>query len=174
MLFKWFGRGRQRPGYISLCLQRWQSAEVAHYQMDGQLRSPTTKWILPSSRYEIDSAKLYTNGTDAWSKFIQTVEDFDQTGLQYFRRVSGRPVWAIGPTASSLANKTYYVLYICFGSQNTISTSQMTELAIALEASGRNFISGFEEQIKAQNRGLLVRKWAPRWIFHLTCLPLPF
>nr|DAD23489.1 TPA_asm: hypothetical protein HUJ06_024952 [Nelumbo nucifera] len=37
---------------------------------------------------------------------LNTMEDFDQTGLQYFRRVSGRPVWAIGPSASSLANKT--------------------------------------------------------------------
>ena len=75
------------------------------------------------------------------------------------------------------------VLYISFGSQNTIGLSQMMELAIGLEDSGVSFIwvirppigfdmksefrdewlpEGFEERMKQSKRGLLVRNWAPQ------------
>lgn len=67
---------------------------------------------------------------------------------------------------------------------NTISPSQMMELAKALESSGKNFIwvvrppigfdinsgfkadewlpKGFEERITESKKGLLVHKWAPQ------------
>ncbi|XP_043691860.1 UDP-glycosyltransferase 92A1 [Telopea speciosissima] len=132
---------------------------------------------------------------------FNTVGGIDQTGLSYFRRKkTGIPVWAIGPTSSPLTKKAGNdrnrcidwldtcpqdsVLYVSFGSQNTISATQMMELAKALELSGKNFIwvvrppiefdinleftaekwlpEGFEDRIKEQNRGLLVRKWAPQ------------
>ncbi|XP_026410620.1 UDP-glycosyltransferase 92A1-like, partial [Papaver somniferum] len=76
------------------------------------------------------------------------------------------------------------VLYISFGSQDTISKSQIMELAtIGLEKSDKNFIwvirpplgfdinvefrsewlpGGFEERMKEKNKGLLVRKCAPQ------------
>ncbi|KAF5186878.1 Udp-glycosyltransferase 92a1 [Thalictrum thalictroides] len=75
------------------------------------------------------------------------------------------------------------VLFVSFGSQNTISSSQMMELAIGLETSGKNFIwvvrppvefniseefrsewlpTGYEDRIKKQNIGLIVHKWAPQ------------
>ncbi|KAF4372014.1 hypothetical protein G4B88_001514 [Cannabis sativa] len=75
------------------------------------------------------------------------------------------------------------VLYIAFGSQNTIGATQMMELAIGLEKSEKPFVwvirppegfdlkgefnpewlpEGFEERAKEKNRGLLVRKWAPQ------------
>ncbi|KAJ0093530.1 hypothetical protein Patl1_26219 [Pistacia atlantica] len=75
------------------------------------------------------------------------------------------------------------VLYISFGSQNTISPSQMMELAIGLEESEIRFIwvirpptgfdfrveftaewlpEGFEERVKKSKQGLLVRNWAPQ------------
>jgi hypothetical protein len=75
------------------------------------------------------------------------------------------------------------VLYISFGSQNTISPIQMMELAKGLELSKKEFIwairppigfdpksefksewlpEGFEEGIRANNRGLLIHKWAPQ------------
>ncbi|KAJ4972180.1 hypothetical protein NE237_005279 [Protea cynaroides] len=134
---------------------------------------------------------------------FNTVEGLDQTGLSYFRRKkTGIPVWAIGPTRSKLTERAgagddrnmcihwldtcsqNSVLYVSFGSQNTLSASQMMELAKALEASGKNFIwvvrpplefdinsefraekwlpEGFEDRIRKENRGLLVRKWAPQ------------
>ncbi|KAJ0084797.1 hypothetical protein Patl1_29796 [Pistacia atlantica] len=70
------------------------------------------------------------------------------------------------------------VLYVPFGSQNTISASQMMQLAMALEGCGKNFIwvvmsplgfdinsefkanewlpEGFEERIEESGRGLSV------------------
>lgn len=145
-----------------------------------------------------------------WSKadaiLFNTVEGLDRTGLTYFRRKLGGPVWAVGPLNLSIDNRAHAgkgagntsdlctqwldtkpaksVLYVSFGSQNTLSTSQMTELALALEASCKNFIwvvrppvefdtnsefrakewlpHGFEERVKESNRGLLMHKWAPQ------------
>ncbi|XVF37742.1 hypothetical protein REPUB_Repub20aG0036000 [Reevesia pubescens] len=75
------------------------------------------------------------------------------------------------------------VLYISFGSQNTISPSQMMELAIGLEESGNPFIwvirpplgfdlkaefrsewlpEGFEDRMAKSIQGLLVKNWAPQ------------
>lgn len=75
------------------------------------------------------------------------------------------------------------VLYICFGSQNTIGASQMMELAIGLERSEKPFVwvirppvgfdlrgeflpewlpEKFEERMREKNKGLLVRNWAPQ------------
>ncbi|KAF3434081.1 hypothetical protein FNV43_RR25184 [Rhamnella rubrinervis] len=158
-----------------------------------------------------DSAsKFYLEVLPEWSKadgiLFNTVEDLDKTGLTYFRRKTGRSVWAVGPVSLSNDNPpharkgagitsdmcikwlnskpTKSVLYVSFGSQNTISTSQMRELALALETSCKNFIwvvrpplgfdinsefkanewlpDGFEERIKESMRGLVVRKWAPQ------------
>ncbi|KAM4097031.1 hypothetical protein ACJW30_08G150400 [Castanea mollissima] len=137
---------------------------------------------------------------------FNTVEEFDHIGLLYFRRKLGRPIWPIGPVLLSTKRQARAgkeggisselclewlntkplnsVLYVSFGSMNTISASQMMQLAIGLEASGKNFIwvvrppigfdlnsefkanewlpEGFEERIKGSKRGLLVHNWAPQ------------
>ncbi|XP_068666126.1 UDP-glycosyltransferase 92A1-like [Aristolochia californica] len=75
------------------------------------------------------------------------------------------------------------ILYISFGSQNTISVSQIMNLARGLEAAGHPFIwvirppvghdvnadfrgewlpAGFEERMKEKKQGIVVRKWAPQ------------
>ncbi|KAK1392433.1 scopoletin glucosyltransferase-like [Heracleum sosnowskyi] len=69
------------------------------------------------------------------------------------------------------------VLYICFGSIVRFSDAQLTEIALALEASNIQFIwvvrkgvelqetwlpSGFEERMVKKNKGLLVREWVPQ------------
>ncbi|MCL7039697.1 hypothetical protein MKW94_023820 [Papaver nudicaule] len=75
------------------------------------------------------------------------------------------------------------VVYISFGSQNTIRASNMMELALGLEKSGKCFIwvlrppseydlksefksewlpEGFVERMKESQKGLLVKKWAPQ------------
>ncbi|KAI3449919.1 hypothetical protein Pfo_006584 [Paulownia fortunei] len=141
----------------------------------------------------------------AWSNadalLFNTVEDLDKTGLMYFRRKLGIPVWGIGPLllpehgreAMISAERCIEwldrkeansVIYISFGSQNTISASQMMNLAKALDASGRSFIwivrpplgfdinaefvaeqwlpEGLLQRIHDQDRGLIVSKWAPQ------------
>ncbi|KAJ4715424.1 Glycosyltransferase [Melia azedarach] len=75
------------------------------------------------------------------------------------------------------------VLYVSFGSQNTISSTQMMALAIGIEESKKPFIwvirppigfdqkgefrsewlpEGFEERMKESKQGLLVKNWAPQ------------
>lgn len=90
---------------------------------------------------------------------LNTVEELEaETGLLYFRRKLGRPVWPIGPVVLPVvvmkegrntremctiwldSKPARSVLYMSFGSQNTISASQMMDLAMALESSGKNFI----------------------------------
>ncbi|KAL0371154.1 UNVERIFIED_CONTAM: UDP-glycosyltransferase 92A1 [Sesamum angustifolium] len=139
--------------------------------------------------------------SDSDALLFNTVEELDKTGLMYFRRKLGVPVWGIGPLLLPVDNgramlspeqciewldkkEPKSVIYICFGSQNTISASQMMNLAKALDASGRSFIwvvrpplgfdinaefvaeqwlpEGFLQRIQDEERGLIVCKWAPQ------------
>ncbi|XP_076942409.1 UDP-glycosyltransferase 92A1-like [Bidens hawaiensis] len=146
----------------------------------------------------------------AWAEadgfLFNTVEKLDRVGLSYFRRKFRRPVWSIGPINLSLpgsppVNKNgglgtekwlhflnskpaASVLYISFGSQNTITASQMMQLAKALDKSNISFIwvvrpplgfdinaefkaeewlpENFIEQMERENKGVIVEKWAPQ------------
>ncbi|WMV55514.1 hypothetical protein MTR67_048899 [Solanum verrucosum] len=122
---------------------------------------------LNPSLLEADSNDPYTNfnwkNLPNWINsdgiLFNTVEGIDKLGLTYFRRKLGIPAWAIGPIPWPVSNKQRVgnetgeetekfikfldekeeesVLYISFGSQNRISTSQMLELAKALDNASR-------------------------------------
>ncbi|VVB14294.1 unnamed protein product [Arabis nemorensis] len=167
---------------------------------------------------QLNSFMLEADGSDDWSVFMKknmsgwadfdgflfnTVAEIDQVGLSYFRRITGVPVWPVGPVLFSPDRKSagsrsteeavrawldskpdHSVLYVCFGSMNSISQTHMLELAMALESSEKNFIwvvrppigaeanrefemkeylpEGFEERIKMSERGFIVKKWAPQ------------
>ncbi|RDX83435.1 UDP-glycosyltransferase 92A1, partial [Mucuna pruriens] len=144
--------------------------------------------------------------SDGW--ICNTVEEIEPLGLQLLRDYLHLPVWTVGPLLPPVALKGSKhragkepgialeacmewldlkdedsVLYISFGSQNTISASQMMALAEGLEESGRSFIwvirppygfdinadfreewlpKGFEERMRDTKRGLLVHKWGPQ------------
>ncbi|KMT20119.1 hypothetical protein BVRB_1g001360 [Beta vulgaris subsp. vulgaris] len=152
------------------------------------------------------------DGSDDWCRFIQlqlrlsmkcsgwlsnTVEEIEPLGFEILRNVIKIPVWGIGPTimtSSSNDNdeaclewlnqcKKESVLYICFGSQNTVTPAQIMELAKGLEESIVSFLwvirpplgfdfngefkpewlpEGFEERMREKKQGKLVRKWAPQ------------
>ncbi|KAM7523374.1 LOW QUALITY PROTEIN: hypothetical protein LguiA_013276 [Lonicera macranthoides] len=137
---------------------------------------------------------------------FNTVEELEHIGLEYFQRQFQCPVWPVGPILSSLGSKARAgkesptilnlcmkwldtkpvksVLYVAFGSQYAPSISQTKQLAMALEASGKNFIwvvrppsslvadsnckekerlpKGFEDRIRDNNKGLVVQQWAPQ------------
>ncbi|KAL6641147.1 hypothetical protein ACP70R_019328 [Stipagrostis hirtigluma subsp. patula] len=140
-----------------------------------------------------------THGYTTDAVIINTVEELEPTGLAMLRRALKVPVWPVGPlvrratTPLSPADHAILsfldshppssVLYISFGSQNSIRAEHMVELAVALESTGRPFVwavrpldghdikgeflaewlpEGFEERARAGNRGLLVRGWAPQ------------
>lgn len=74
------------------------------------------------------------------------------------------------------------VILICFGSMVRFTAAQLKQIALALEAANQPFIwvvrntekgeeqgegerwlpDGFEERVKKENRGLIIRSWAPQ------------
>ncbi|KAL6847968.1 hypothetical protein ACP4OV_022096 [Aristida adscensionis] len=153
--------------------------------------------------------RLLPHGHGTGAVLINTVEELEPRGLAMLRRALAKvPVWPIGPVAGgagavgSVTTSTATnaaaddsvvrwldsqppssVLYISFGSQNTIRPGQMMELAAALELTGRPFVwavrppvgfdiagafrdewlpEGFEARARAGRRGVLVRGWAPQ------------
>ncbi|MED6168333.1 hypothetical protein PIB30_010663 [Stylosanthes scabra] len=140
-----------------------------------------------------------SDGNDSWSRFFvpqlqlslksdgwigNTVEEVEPLGLDLLRKYIQIPVWCVGPLLQPLAHKGSKFFYISFGSQNTISASQMMALAEGLEQCGRSFIwvlrpalgsdingefnadkwlpKGFEERMKITQKGLLVHQWGPQ------------
>ncbi|KAI3867161.1 hypothetical protein MKX03_021019 [Papaver bracteatum] len=195
----------------------WLNQPQLQNKYEEEFLVPDFPQDLRIHRSQLSNSALQATGDDSWSLFfkrtlsptlssdgflINTVEEFDQVGLTYFRsKLSRDSVWAVGPVGDySLSLKSgassadlsiqwldnreeNSVLYISFGSQCTISSSEMMELATGLEMSGKNFIwvirppleydineafrsewlpDGFEERMKVNNNGLLVKKWAPQ------------
>ncbi|CAA0808840.1 UDP-glycosyltransferase 92A1 [Striga hermonthica] len=144
---------------------------------------------------------------DSFGWLCNTAEEMEPLGLDILRRYTNRPVWGIGPliprgmTSSGVigqhtgrepgvptetclrwldSHQPRSVLYVSFGSQNSIGQQQMMALAEGLEDSGRPFVwvvrppvefdvrgefradqwlpRGFEER----GQGLVVRGWAPQ------------
>ncbi|KAJ8431464.1 hypothetical protein Cgig2_014957 [Carnegiea gigantea] len=141
----------------------------------------------------------FSMGSSGW--LCNSVEEIEPLGFEILRNYLKSPVWAVGPlipdpppvdkSSSSCekciqwlnSQKPDSVLYISFGSQNTISPTQMMELAMGLELSGKPFLwvirppfgfdingefrpewlpDGFQERVKNNNQGMLVHKWGPQ------------
>lgn len=123
------------------------------------------------------------------------MEELEGKALQQIRKNVQSKVWAIGPLAllspppvsSSMStcvqwlnqHPSNYVVYISFGSENSINPSPMMEFAKGLEACGIWVIrppngfdvndefrtewlpERFEDRITERKQGISVKKWAP-------------
>lgn len=140
-------------------------------------------------------------GSSGW--LCNSVDEIEPLGFEILRNYVKLPIWGIGPLIASPVEKTTSsgddndniciqwlstqkpdsVLYISFGSQNTISPTQMMELASGLELSGKPFLwvirppfgfdineefrpewlpDKFEDRIREKKQGILVHKWGPQ------------
>ncbi|CAM8961705.1 unnamed protein product [Rhodiola kirilowii] len=187
------------------------------------INSESTEFVLPDfpeagkfNTSQLPANQLQADGTDPWSTFqaanlpkwiesdsimFNTVEELDSTGLAYFRRLTKKKIYAIGPVLLPAEHRRRFgkeagsckkwldskpdnsVMYISFGSNNTISAPHIMQLAIALETSRVNFIwvvrpplgfdinsefreaewlpEGFVQRMKNDgDRGLVVHNWA--------------
>ncbi|RVW82557.1 UDP-glycosyltransferase 92A1 [Vitis vinifera] len=192
------GGGYGTAAYISL----WQN--LPHRATDSDY------FALPgfpdSCRFHITQLHQYlraADGTDAWSRYFQpqialsldssgwtsspssSAQSFTSSGSSIF----GQRAWKVPGVSPEKCldwldkHPQSSVLYISFGSQNTISPSQMMELALGLEDSGKPFIwvirppvgfdikgefraewlpENFEQRMAESNQGLIVHKWAPQ------------
>ncbi|KAF7811007.1 scopoletin glucosyltransferase-like [Senna tora] len=131
---------------------------------------------------------------------VNSFYELDQVYADHYSNVMGRKTWHVGPVSLSNrdmkkkanrgkeasideeeclkwldSKKPNSVLYLCFGSIVTFNESQLKEIALALEASGQNFIwvvrrskqeddewlpEGFEKRM--EGKGLIIRGWAPQ------------
>ncbi|CAL5426190.1 unnamed protein product [Camellia sinensis] len=161
---------------------------------------------MPGDSWCSFSQDMFRDWLESDGILFNTIEEIDHVGMEYFRQQIGCSVWSVGPILSSLGSKARAgddaeatmhlcmkwldskpansVLYVAFGSQSAPSPSQTIQLAMALEACGKNFIwvvrppsnsvtdhdhndgewfpRGFERRIQDSNKGLLVQQWAPQ------------
>ncbi|KAJ8539520.1 hypothetical protein K7X08_013772 [Anisodus acutangulus] len=141
----------------------------------------------------------------SYATILDTIYDLEPTYAELYQKITGKKPWLIGPLfhfskreeASNSRNtavqerhsclswldsqKPNSVVYICFGSMGRFSDAQLTEIALALEASNLSFLwvvrkgdktqeneqeswmpTGFEEKMLTNNNGLIVRGWVPQ------------
>ncbi|XP_051127523.1 UDP-glycosyltransferase 73C4-like [Andrographis paniculata] len=152
-----------------------------------------------------DWDKLQREFFDAEKKSFGTVANtFEELELKYvehYLKTSAKRVWCIGPVSlcnddeldkAERGNKAVIdeheclkwldsqdrdsVIFVCLGTLSRVASSQLIELGLALESSGRPFIwvvksasdefkswlseENFEGRVKG--RGLVIRGWAPQ------------
>lgn len=147
------------------------------------------------------SQRVNESEVSSYGVLINSFYDLEPEYAHFYGKEMGRRAWIIGPV--SLCNRSIEdkgkrghqasidehdclkwlnskrpnsVIYICFGSTAHFIPSQLHEIALALEASGQDFIwvvrkddagksdqwlpPGFEERM--QGKGLIIRGWAPQ------------
>lgn len=140
----------------------------------------------------------------SYGVLVNSFHELEPAYSEHYRKVMGRKAWHIGPLSLCNRNiedkaergntasigkheclrwldlkKPKSVLYICFGTLLDFPAAQLREIALALEASGQNFIwvvrkgelrkhedkeewlpEGFERRM--EGKGLIIRGWAPQ------------
>lgn len=147
--------------------------------------------------------KVKDSEAGAFGVLFNSFEELESEYVKAYKEATGFKLWCIGPVSLSYKERLDKaergrtsaidenqcmkwldsrppgsVIYVCFGSLNRIPSSQLIEIAIALEASNRAFIwvlregykreemekwleeEGYEERVKGL--GLLIRGWAPQ------------
>ncbi|KAF3435433.1 hypothetical protein FNV43_RR22522 [Rhamnella rubrinervis] len=148
--------------------------------------------------------KLDESELNSYGIIVNSYYELEPAYADHYRNVLGMKAWHVGPTFLCNEEKEGYkavrgqeasiseqecsnwldskksnsVIYVCFGSLANFVDSQLMEIAMGLEASGKQFIwvvkkgkheegvkeewlpEGFEKRM--EGKGLIVRGWAPQ------------
>lgn len=142
--------------------------------------------------------EIHESEVRSYGVVVNSFHELEKDYADHYVKKFGRRAWAIGPL--SLCNKdkekkrysggkedeheclkwldtkaTGSVVYVCFGSMTKFPDSQFREIALGLEASGKEFMwvvgkrekneeewvpEGFEDRTK--EKGVIIRGWAPQ------------
>ncbi|KAJ1442502.1 UDP-glycosyltransferase family, conserved site [Sesbania bispinosa] len=170
--------------------------EMTHSQLPDWLRTPNNYTYLKKMIRESEKK--------SYGSLFHSFYEFEGPYEEHYKTVMGIKSWSLGPISlwvnqdaldkagrgqakgdgkeqellTWLDSKTEdSVLYVSFGSMNKFPTTQLVEIAHALEDSGVDFIwvvrkvdgdSGFleefEKRVKASNKGYLIWGWAPQLV----------
>uniref|UniRef100_A0A0C9QPQ6 Glycosyltransferase n=1 Tax=Wollemia nobilis TaxID=56998 RepID=A0A0C9QPQ6_9CONI len=170
---------------VSIVSSLWQHMPQQGVDSDdGEVHIPNLPHPLTLRKFQISSlVKLYKksdpvsesirNGmllnVQSWGSVMNTFDDLEGPYINHLEKLSGRPVWSVGPLLPPLlfqekqkinvmqrgkansineslclrwldSREEKSVVYICFGSQAMLSNKQIEELAAGLEASQEAFV----------------------------------
>ncbi|XP_057542648.1 scopoletin glucosyltransferase-like [Amaranthus tricolor] len=154
--------------------------------------------------------KVFVQALEAEEKsygiIVNSFYELEPDYAEHYRKVMGRKAWSIGPVSmcnreiedkfqrgkdsgigSHLclewlgSRKPNSVVYVCFGSLAEVSSLQLYQIALGLEASGYDFIwvvrrgSGVDEEgeeewlplgfeKRMEGKGLIIKGWAPQML----------
>ncbi|KAJ1376400.1 UDP-glycosyltransferase family, conserved site [Sesbania bispinosa] len=165
--------------------------EFTKAQLPDAMKRDATAWKQAVQQFK--AAELSSQGI-----LVNTFEELESMYVRGYEKVA-KKVWCIGPLSlhdkkfgnkASMdeseseclnflnSNKPCSVIYVCFGSMSHLSSSQLKELALGLEASNHPFIwvigkkdcsDELEKWLKGENfeernkgRGFIIRGWAPQ------------
>ncbi|CAN4095365.1 unnamed protein product [Withania somnifera] len=159
----------------------------------------------PEGAYWEMIQKIKESEPRSYAMIFDTIDDLEPSYAELYQKIKGKKPWLIGPlfhfskkeVASNSRDavvperhsclswldtqKPHSVVYICFGSIGRFSDAQLTEIALALEASDSSFLwvvrkgdelqeneqegwmpASFKEKLLTNNKGLIVRGWVPQ------------
>ncbi|XP_010691730.2 scopoletin glucosyltransferase [Beta vulgaris subsp. vulgaris] len=166
-----------------------------------RLQIPEDLWKYDGTEFEKRMDSLKDSEIKSYGVLVNSFYELEPDYAEFFKKELGRKTWNIGPV--SLSNRSVKeksqrekeplidqheclkwlnskkpdsVVYICFGSTASFIAPQLHEVALALEASGQEFIwivkndengrskewlpPGFEQ--RTEGKGLVIRGWVPQ------------
>ncbi|KAJ1411596.1 UDP-glucuronosyl/UDP-glucosyltransferase [Sesbania bispinosa] len=167
-------------------------------------RSQLPDWLRTPNSYTYLKKMIRESEKKSYGSLFHSFYEFEGPYEEHYKTVMGIKSWSLGPVSlwvnqdaldkagrglakgdgkeqellTWLDSKTEdSVLYVSFGSMNKFPTTQLVEIAHALEDSGVDFIwvvrkvdgdngflEEFEKRVKASNKGYLMWGWAPQLV----------